>query len=128
MVIFTDGVDSEVMSDGRSAFDVLREAQRAGIPVYFLRTGRDAGAARGVPDEAWRDAVEQTGGRFYAAIDEATIVRAVHEIDRASPGRLTMQQYSTQVPRFPPFAMLAVACWTLALAMRLIMPWFEVLS
>ncbi len=128
MVIFSDGADSEVMSDGRSAFDVLREAQRAKVPVYFLRTAADAVVRRGVPDAAWRDAVARTGGRFYPATDEATIVRAIHEIDRASAGRITMQQYATQVPRFPPFAVMAVACWAVALLMRLTLPWFDVLS
>jgi Ca-activated chloride channel family protein len=128
MVIFTDGADSEVMSDGRTAFDVLREAQRAKIPVYFLRTAADAAVKRSVTDDTWRDAVARTGGRFYAATDEATIVRAMHEIDRASAGRITMQHYATQIPRFSPFAVMAVACWTLGLAMRFTLPWFEVLS
>ena len=39
-----------------------------------------------------------------------------------------MQQYATQIPRFSPFAMMAVACWALALTMRLTLPWFEVFS
>ena len=128
MVIFTDGADSEVMSDGRTAFDVLREAQRAKIPVYFLRTAADAAAKKSVTDDAWRDAVARTGGRFYAATDEETIVRAMHEIDTAMSGRITMQHYATQIPRFSPYAVMAVGCWTLALVMRFSLPWFEVLS
>ena len=39
MVIFTDGMDAEVLQDGRSGFDVLREAAAAKIPVY-PRPGR----------------------------------------------------------------------------------------
>ena len=52
-----------------------------------LRDGEELGphnaeAARGLlPDEIWRKAVERTGGRFFAAADEATILEAVHEID-----------------------------------------------
>jgi hypothetical protein len=124
MVIFSDGVDAEVLQDGRSAVDVLREARRADIPVYFIRTGRAGGDAGGVPDAVWRAAVARTGGRFYAGTDEATIVRAMHEIDRAATGRIELRQYSTQVPRFSPFALAAVALWTLALSLRLLTPWF----
>jgi hypothetical protein len=124
MVIFSDGVDAEVLQDGRSAVDVLGEARRAQIPVFFIRTGRAGGDAGGVPDSVWRAAVARTGGRFYAGTDEATILRAIHEIDQAATGRIELRQYSTQIPRFPPFAFAAVALWTLALALRLLTPWF----
>ncbi len=124
MVIFTDGMDAEVLQDGRSTLDVLREARRAGIPVYFIRTSR-ADAPQGiVPDAVWEAAVARTGGRFYTAADEATIVRAIHEIDRQSAGRIEVRQYSTRIPRYAPFAFAAVALWTLALALRLATPWF----
>jgi len=123
MVIFSDGVDAEVLQDGRSAIDVLREAQQHDIPVYFIRTGRP-GASGGVPDAAWQAAVARTGGRFYSGTDEATILRAIREIDRAASGRIEMRQYSTQIPRFTPFAFAAVALWTLALALRMLTPWF----
>jgi hypothetical protein len=72
----------------------------------------------------WQAAVARTGGRFYAGTDEATIIRAMNEIDRAATGRIEIRQYSTQIPRFPPFAFAAVALWTLALALRLLTPWF----
>jgi hypothetical protein len=124
MVIFSDGVDAEVLQDGRSAVDVLREARRADIPVYFIRTSRVGGDTGGVPDAVWQAAVARTGGRFYAGTDEATIIRAMNEIDRAASGRIELRQYSTQVPRFPPFALAAVLLWTLALALRLATPWF----
>ena len=61
-------------------------------------------------------------------VDEETIVRAMHEIDTAMSGRITMQHYATQIPRFSPYAVMAVGCWTLALVMRFSLPWFEVLS
>jgi hypothetical protein len=124
MVIFTDGMDAEVLQDGRSTFDVLREARRAGIPVYFIRTGRPDAPQGIVPDSVWEAAVARTGGRFYTAADEATIVRAIHEIDRQSAGRIEVRQYSTRIPRYAPFAFAAVALWTLALALRLATPWF----
>lgn len=125
MVIFTDGIDAEVTEDGKSAFDVLRDAERAKIPVYFIRVGANREAQQAVPDDVWRRAVARTGGRFYAAVDEGTIVRAMHEIDRASGGRISIRHYSTQEPRFAPFALAAVACWSMALTLRLVTPYFN---
>jgi Ca-activated chloride channel homolog len=125
MVMFTDGVDAEVTEEGRSAFDVLRDAQVARVPVYFIRVGGSREARQAVSDEAWRAAVARTGGRFYAAADEATIVRALHEIDREAQGRISMRQYSTEQPRFAPFALAAVGLWSLAVLLRLTVPHFQ---
>ena len=124
MLVFSDGMDAEVLQDGRTTFDVLREARRAEIPVYFIRAGRPGMTQGGVPDAVWEAAVRRTGGRFYTAADEATLVRAMHDIDRQSAGRIEIRQYSTQIPQFAPFAFAAAALWTLALALRLTTPWF----
>lgn len=125
MVIFTDGVDAEVTEDGRSAFDVLREAQRAKIPVYFIRVGANRQARQAIPDDVWRAAVARTGGRFYAAGDEATIVRAIDQIDRESQGDISLRQYSRQQEHFAPFTLAAVALWGVAALMRLAVPYFD---
>jgi Ca-activated chloride channel family protein len=125
MVMFTDGVDAEVTEDGRSAIDVLADAQRARIPVYFIRVGANRDARRAIPDEAWSTAVARTGGRFYAAADEATIVRAIHEIDRAAQGKVVLRQYGSDQPRFSPFALAAAALLGVAALMRLAMPVFQ---
>jgi hypothetical protein len=124
MVIFTDGMDAEVLQDGRTGFDVLREAAAARIPVYFVRVG-GGGSDDRLSDAMWRSAVARTGGRFYAAADEATIVRAIREIDEESTGRITMREYSTRRPVFSGFALAAGALWTLALALRFTVPWFQ---
>jgi len=125
MVIFTDGIDAEVTEDGRSAFDVLGDARRANIPVFFVRIGTPGRGQQAIPDEVWASAVVKTGGKFYNATDESTIVRAVQEIDRAAPGRVEMKRYTTEQPRFASFAILAAAFWSLAAAMRLTLPWFQ---
>lgn len=124
MVIFTDGMDAEVLQDGRSGFDVLREAAAAKIPVYFVRVGSGGDDPR-LSDAMWRSAVARTGGRFYSAADEETIVRAVREIDEASTGRIAIREYSTRRPVFQRFVMAAAALWTLALALRFTVPWFQ---
>jgi Ca-activated chloride channel family protein len=124
MVIFSDGMDAEVLQDGRTGFDVLREAAAAKIPVYFVRVG-GSGSDDRLSDAMWRSAVARTGGRFYSAADEDTIVRAVQAIDEASTGRIAMREYSTRRPVFSGFAMAAAALWTVALALRFTMPWFQ---
>jgi Ca-activated chloride channel family protein len=126
MVIFSDGIDAEVTEDGRSAYDVLRDAQKTNIPVYFVRTGVPGRLPPGVSDEAWAAAVARTGGKFFHGTDEAAVIRAVQEIDRAAVGRVEMKRYTTEQPRFASFAMIGAALWSLALAMRLTMPWFQV--
>ena len=126
MVIFSDGIDAEVTEDGRSAYDVLRDAQKTNIPVYFIRTGVPGRLPPGVSDEAWTAAVARTGGKFFHGTDEAAVIRAVQEIDRAAVGRVEMKRYTTEQPRFASFAIIGAALWSLALAMRLTMPWFQV--
>lgn len=125
MVVFSDGDDAQVAAGGRTVSEVLEGARMAGIPVYFIRTAHNQAMGQVLPDAMWRAAVERTGGRFYAAADEATIIRAIEEIDRASAGAIAIRQYSTREPRFPPFAFVAVGLWSLALALKLTVPWFS---
>jgi hypothetical protein len=125
MVIFTDGIDAEVTEDGRSAFDVLRDARAANIPVFFIRVGQPGRGQQAIPDDVWAAAVARTGGKFFNAVDEGAIVAAVNEIDRAAPGRVEMKRYTMEEPRFAGFALMAAALWSLALLMRLTLPWFQ---
>jgi hypothetical protein len=125
MVIFTDGIDAEVTEQGRDAFDVLRDAREANVPVYFVRIGQPGRGQQAIPDEVWASAVARTGGKFFNAVDESAIIAAVNEIDRAAPGRVEMKRYTTEQPRFEGFAVIAVGLWSLALLMRLTLPWFQ---
>ena len=124
MVIFTDGIDAEVTEDGKSAFDVLGEARAANVPVFFIRIGQPGRGQQAIPDNVWAAAVARTGGRFYSALDETAIVQAVNDIDRSAPGRVEMKRYTTEQPRFAPFALVAVMFWGAAALMRLTLPWF----
>ena len=65
-------------------------------------------------DAIWQPAIEQTGGRFYAAPDEAAILRALDEIDRLSAGRIDVREYTSQRPQFSGYALIAVALWLTA--------------
>jgi hypothetical protein len=125
VVMFTDGRDSQTMLGGQSLDDVLAEAKRARIPIYMIRTAFKLGLGGVVQDKLWKAAVERTGGRFYAAADEETILRAVNEIDRLSPGRIELQEYSARRPRFSGYTLIAIGLWFTAALLKLGIPYFR---
>lgn len=125
LVLFSDGEDSMVATQGKSVKEVVADAIAAEIPVYMVRVNHNKELGAIIPDKVWKEAVEQTGGRFYAAANEATILQAIRDIDRASIGEIDVTQYVTQQPRFGPFALAAAACWALALGLKLTVPFFR---
>jgi Ca-activated chloride channel family protein len=125
MVIFTDGNDDETEFRGRTLDDMLAEARENEIPIHMVRVGFNKPLGEISYDALWKPAVERTGGRFYPAFDENTLLRAVSEIDRLSTGRIAVRQYSTAAPAFPGFVVVAVALWLTAGTLKLAFPYFR---
>ena len=125
LVLFSDGEDSSVIASGVPVRHIVRDAVRAEVPIYFVRTryGREFGTL--VSDNEWKAAVEETGGRFYAASDEAAILQAIRDIDRLGAGRIELTQYVSQRPMYAPFALIAAALWSLAALLALTVPLFR---
>ena len=119
MIVFTDGRDSELSRQGRPIDALVAESRRYRIPVYMIRTAYKQAFGKVQQDKIWKDVVERTGGRFYVANDEQSIYDAIREIDRLSPGKIEVRQYSVQRPRYAGFALAAVACWLLAAILKL---------
>ena len=119
IVIFSDGQDTHAVYGETSLDEILQEAADNAIPVYFIRTSYDEQFGDVLPDRAWRNAVESTGGRFFPAANEEMIIEAIHEIDRLSAGRIQVTRYVTRQPRFSPFALAALVVWTAALGLAL---------
>jgi Ca-activated chloride channel family protein len=119
MVLFSDGIDDQLQLKGQTLDRVVATAREAAIPVYMIRTAfkRKFGDVR--EDRLWQPAIERTGGRFYPASDEATILRAVEDIDRLSAGRIDVREYTAYQPRFGGYALAAVALWLLAMVLKL---------
>jgi Ca-activated chloride channel family protein len=119
MVIFSDGIDDQLQLKGQTIDRVVATARESAIPVYMIRTAfkRKFGDVR--EDRLWQPAIERTGGRFYAAADEAAILRAVEDIDRLSAGRIDVREYTAFQPRFAGYALAAVALWLLAMVLKL---------
>ena len=122
MVIFSDGEDAEVTESGRNIDDVLSDADKAKVPVYFVRISK--GNTK-LPDALWQRAIAKTGGRFYTAVDEAAVLRAIREINRAATGTVEAREYSARLPRFAPYALAALSLWVVAAALRLLAPQFR---
>jgi hypothetical protein len=125
MVIFTDGADADVLENGKTVDDVLAEAQKSHIPVYLIKIGGNIQQKRSVADDLWIGAVKKTGGEFFSGGDEATIIRAIQAIDRRAAGKIEMKQYSTERPRYAPFALTAALLWCAALVLRFTIPTFQ---
>jgi len=119
MVVFTDGRDSDLQPKGRPLENLVAEARTWKIPVHMIRTAYNRREGEVVQDKIWRDTVERTGGRFYAAYDEESISRALRDIDRLSPGRIEVREYSVQRPRFAGYTLAAVALWLTAAVLKL---------
>ncbi|MGH9199704.1 MAG: vWA domain-containing protein [Vicinamibacterales bacterium] len=124
MVIFTDGEDTTSIVHGRSLDDILKSAVDNAIPLYFVWTNYGKNYGEGIPDAQWRAAVEKTGGKYYIAKDEASLLAAVSDIDRVSVGAIETTQYANQQPRFSIFVLLSIALWASAATLRLATPWF----
>ena len=119
MVVFTDGRDSDLRPKGRPLENLVAEARTWKIPVHMIRTAYNRREGEVVQDKIWRDTVERTGGRFYAAYDEESISRALRDIDRLSPGRIDVREYSVQRPRFAGYTLAAVTLWLTAAVLKL---------
>lgn len=124
MVIFTDGEDTTSIVHGRPLDDILKSAVDNHIPLYFVRTNYGKSYGEGIPDDRWRVAVEKTGGKYYVAKDETSLLSAVTDIDRASVGRIETTQYANQQPKYFIFALLSAGLWAGAAALKLATPWF----
>ncbi|HUR32927.1 MAG TPA: VWA domain-containing protein [Vicinamibacterales bacterium] len=126
LLIFSDGEDTNAMVNGRSLDDIIRGAVDAGVPVYLVRTNYNkAEGDPAVPDKLWSEAVRRTGGRFFAASDERSLLAAINEIDKVAAGNIQVTEYNTARPRFPMFASVAAACFALGALSKLGVPFFQ---
>mgnify|MGYP003344715505 CR=1 FL=1 len=89
------------------------------------RSAFSAGKPGSVPDLFNKLYVKKTGGEFFSGGDEATIIKAIQSIDRRAAGKIEMKQYSTERPRYQPFAMIAALLWCGALMLRFTIPTFQ---
>ena len=69
--------------------------------------------------------MEKTGGRYYVARDEQSLLDAVHDIDRAAVGAIQVTQYTSRQPRFAVLALGGGRLLAAGAALRLAVPLFS---
>ena len=109
MVIFSDGEDTTSIVHGRSLDDILKSAVDNKIPLFFVRTNYNKEFGEGIPDAQWKAAVEKTGGRYYVAKNEATLIAAVDDIDREAVGTIRSEEHTSEL-QSPSIIAYAVFC------------------
>ena len=119
MVILSDGQDNNVQIGSMTLEQVLRKAVQYHVPVYMIRTAYSRTLYDVIPDQIWKKAIDATGGKFYPAANQETIMQAIKDIDAAATGRVDVREYAVRQPRFSRFALTAVAFWTLAIALQM---------
>ena len=125
MLIFSDGQDTQVTIHGKHVSEILAGAVATKIPVYFIRMSYNKTLGAVLPDDIWKPAIEATGGKFYPASDEATILSAIKDIDSRTTGRVELRRYSSQQPKFMGYALVAAGFWTVGLFLQLTVPYFR---
>ena len=125
LVIFTDGNDGETNFRGQTLDQMMAEARRDAIPIFMVRLGYGQQLGDVTFDALWKPMVERSGGRFYAAPDEAAILRALTDIDRRGAGRLTVSRQGTPLPAFAGYTLISVGLWLAAGTLKLAFPYFR---
>jgi len=119
MVIFSDGQDNNVQVGTLTLDQVLKKAVDNHVPVYMIRTAYSRSLYDVIPDTVWKKAIDATGGRFYPAANQETIMQAIKEIDAAATGRVDVREYAVRQPRFAHFALTAVLLWMAAISIQM---------
>jgi hypothetical protein len=95
------------------------------VPVYMIRTAYAKGLYDVIPDAVWKKAIDATGGKFYPAASQDTIMQAIKEIDAAATGRVDVREYAVRQPRYPRFALTAVMLWVVAITLQMTLRMFR---
>ena len=125
MVIFSDGQDTNVQIGQMTLEQVLTKAVRNRVPVYMIRTAYSKGLYDVIPDAVWRKAIDATGGKFYPAANQETIMQAIKELDAAATGRVDVREYAVRQPRYSRFALTAVMLWMMAITLQMTLRMFR---
>ena len=125
MIFFTDGRDSQIQFRDQNLDAMMRTAGDNHIPIYMIRTAWNLKFGEVKEDSLWKPAMEKTGGRFYAAPDEESILKAIAEIDRLSAGRVDVREYTSQRPQFSGYVLMAVGLWLTAALLKFGFPQFR---
>jgi Ca-activated chloride channel family protein len=119
IVLFTDGENNR----GREPVDVLNEAKSADIRVHMVGVDLETQVKEKPAVQMLVRAIEESGGRYFDAANERSLIAAEREIDSIEKGLLTSRVYVRDVPVFQWFAIPALVALAAAVGLRSI-PYF----
>jgi len=119
IVLFTDGENNR----GREPVEVLHEARGADIRVHMVGVDLESQVKEKPAVQMLVRAIEDSGGRYFDATSERSLMAAEREIDSIEKGLLTSRVYVRDVPVYQWFAIPALVALAAAVALRSI-PYF----
>jgi Ca-activated chloride channel homolog len=119
IVLFTDGENNR----GREPVDVLNEAKAADIRVHMIGVDLESEVKEKPAVQQLVRAIEDSGGRYFDATSEKSLIAAEREIDSIEKGLLSSRVYVRDVPVYQWFAIPALIALAAALALRSV-PYF----
>lgn len=119
IVLFTDGENNK----GRDPVDVLKESNDANIRVHFVGVDLEDEMKTRPPVQKLLASVHQYGGRYFNANTARGLDAASRAIDSIEKGSLVNKVHVRDVPVYQWFALPALVCLALTLALRAV-PFF----
>jgi Ca-activated chloride channel family protein len=121
IVFLTDGESN--VPEGLKPRQAAQLAGNLGIPIYAIDAGPEATAPAEAEGAAKARAALQsvarlTNGAYFRARDDAALLQACSEIDRLQKDVAEGIEYRRYYEAFAWFALAALTCWTLALALE----------
>jgi Ca-activated chloride channel family protein len=119
IVLFTDGENNR----GREPVDVLKESKGADIRVHMIGVDLESQVKEKPAVQQLLQAIQESGGRYFDAASERSLMAAEREIDSIEKGLLTSRVYVRDVPVYQWFAIPALIALAGAVALRSV-PYF----
>ena len=119
IVLFTDGESNK----GRDPVDVLAESNAADIRVHFVGLDLEEEVRNKAQVQKLLDAVERYGGRYFDANTVRDLDAASRTIDSIEKGVLVNRVHLRDEPVYQWFALPALLCLALTLALKAV-PYF----
>jgi Ca-activated chloride channel family protein len=118
MIVLTDGENNT----GRDVYSAIEKAAHARFKIYFI--GVEVKRAAETPRLI--AAVKAAGGNYYDVRDAEQLAKVYAEIDRLEKGTYLTKAQVAHVPRYHPFALVALALLAASIGLRAIPYFIEV--
>jgi Ca-activated chloride channel family protein len=119
VIVFTDGENNK----GRDPMDVLRESSAANIRVHMVGVDLEEEVRNKPQVQRLFQSIRRHGGRYFNASTTRDLELASRTLDQVEKGLLVSKPFVRDAPVFDWFAVPALVCLALAIALRAV-PFF----